>query len=296
MVDFKDVQGMKPDSAISVNRAGVKGVKIPVDIHRGKMSFHLVCLLDLFVNLPDTRKGADMSRAIESITTSARDRGELVSLESFCGIIGVEALKRFDYSEKVQIRLRTELPLTRQSHQGRESTVFYPVEVFHRYTRDGHSLTTITSEILIMNACPCAMETTRELLKQRFGMVQGLPDAYPSVTHNQRNKIRVSLTSSLDPNIDLIDIIETVEESMGGPLLSLLKRVDEGEHVLDAHLKPMFVEDLVRLIAIRIGEKFDKLSKDVLIKISSESEESIHPHNAYAEIETTLDALRHHVQ
>lgn len=296
MIDLKDVQGMKPDSAISVNKAGVKGVKIPVDIHRGKINFHLVCVIDLFVNLPNTRKGADMSRAIESITISARDHGELISLESFCELIGTEALKRFNYSDRVEIRLRTELPLTRQSHQGRESTVFYPVEVFHQQERGGHSSTTITSEILIMNACPCAMETTRELLKQRFEDVQSLPDTYPSITHNQRNRIRVSLTSSSDSNVDLIDIIETVEESMGGPLLSLLKRVDEGEHVLKAHLKPMFVEDLVRLIAIRIGEKFDKLDPDVIIKISSESEESIHPHNAYAEIQTTLGALRQHVQ
>lgn len=291
MVNFKDVQGMKPDSAISVNKAGVKGVKIPVDIHRGIIDFHLVCILDLFVNLPDTRKGADMSRAIESIMNSTKDHGKLHSLESFCAVIGIEALKRFDYSDTVKICLRTELPLTRRSHQGRESTVFYPVEVYHEHSRDGYSSTTITSEILIMNACPCAMETTRELMKQSFGDIEGLPDNYPSVTHNQRNRIKVSLTSIHELNVDLIDIIETVEESMGGPLLSLLKRIDEGEHVLEAHLKPMFVEDIVRHIAMCMNNISDNLEDDVIIKISSESEESIHPHNAYAEIEMTVSQL-----
>lgn len=292
MAAFKDVQSMKPTHAIPVNRAGVKGVKMPIAIHRKGVNFYLVCELDIFVNLPSSRKGADMSRAIEIISTVLNREQNIISLESFCDLLAREALKRFEYSDNVIILLRTELSLNRKSTQGRESIVFYPVEISHSYERNGKAKTTITSQILTMNACPCAMETTRELLRRNFSSLPVLPESLPSITHNQRNRIRVSLTFEDDPKEDLIDIIETVEDSMGGPLLSLLKRQDEGEHVLNAHMKPMFVEDIVRHVTKNFVNKFKNLPGSIVLKISSESEESIHPHNAYAEIESTLEALR----
>ncbi len=52
------------------------------------------------------------------------------------------------------------------------------------------------------------------------------------------------------------------------------------------------MEDVVREILTRILEKYTELPDDVVVTVRSESEESIHKHNAFAERVTTLGELR----
>jgi len=62
--------------------------------------------------------------------------------------------------------------------------------------------------------------------------------------------------------------------------------------VVKAHRNPKFVEDVVREILGRVLERYQELPDDVLVTVRSESEESIHKHNAFAERVTTLGELR----
>jgi GTP cyclohydrolase-4 len=68
--------------------------------------------------------------------------------------------------------------------------------------------------------------------------------------------------------------------------------MDEGMVVLNAHNNPKFVEDVVRDISHQLIDKYADLPDDVVIFIKSESEESIHKHNAIAELCATLGELR----
>jgi GTP cyclohydrolase-4 len=52
------------------------------------------------------------------------------------------------------------------------------------------------------------------------------------------------------------------------------------------------VEDVVRDILSNILKKYGNLPDDTLLVVRSESEESIHKHNAYAERVTTLAELK----
>ncbi|MCK5458920.1 MAG: GTP cyclohydrolase I FolE2, partial [Thermoplasmatales archaeon] len=62
--------------------------------------------------------------------------------------------------------------------------------------------------------------------------------------------------------------------------------------VLKAHEKPKFVEDVVRDMLSAVLNKYKGLPNDVIVIARSESEESIHKHNAFAERVTTLGELR----
>ena len=59
-----------------------------------------------------------------------------------------------------------------------------------------------------------------------------------------------------------------------------------------AHLNPKFVEDVVRDILAKILKSYTDLPDEVIVTVRSESEESIHKHNAFAERVTTLGELR----
>ena len=67
-------------------------------------------------------------------------------------------------------------------------------------------------------------------------------------------------------------------------MYSLLKRVDEKYVTERAYDNPMFVEDMVREVAINLG----RIKKLKWLRVEAENWESIHNHSAYAFLEQTL--------
>ena len=77
------------------------------------------------------------------------------------------------------------------------------------------------------------------------------------------------------------DVIALVESSASSELYSLLKRPDEKAVTERAYENPVFVEDLVRNVALKLNAHPDVS----WYKVEAENYESIHNHNAYASIE-----------
>jgi len=135
-----------------------------------------------------------------------------------------------------------------------------------------------------MTACPCAMEVVRKLDSR---------GKFPVPTHNQRNIGTLMIEVPRDVySVDADDLITVVENSFSSPTYSILKRKEEAELVLSAHKKPKFVEDVVRDMLSMVLRKYKDLPDNVIVIARSESEESIHKHNAFAERVTTLGELR----
>jgi GTP cyclohydrolase IB len=97
--------------------------------------------------------------------------------------------------------------------------------------------------------------------------------------HNQRSIVRVQLRFRKFFWIE--DIISIVESSASGEVYSLLKRVDEKHVTEKAYENPMFVEDVVRSVAVRLN----KDSNFTWYSVEAENIESIHNHSAYAYVE-----------
>jgi GTP cyclohydrolase I len=80
------------------------------------------------------------------------------------------------------------------------------------------------------------------------------------------------------------ELIAIVEQSASSELYALLKRPDEKTVTERAYDNPVFVEDLVRNIALRAREH----PEITWYRIEAENFESIHNHNAFAMIESPL--------
>ena len=76
------------------------------------------------------------------------------------------------------------------------------------------------------------------------------------------------------------ELIEVAETSASSPLFSLLKREDEKYVTELAYENPIFVEDLVRNVALRLKDD-NRIS---WFRVRSINEESIHTHDAFAEV------------
>ena len=76
------------------------------------------------------------------------------------------------------------------------------------------------------------------------------------------------------------ELIEMAEQSGSSPVYPLLKRDDERHVTMQAYDNPVFVEDIVRNVAARLGED----PRIAWFRVHAENHESIHNHNAFAEI------------
>jgi GTP cyclohydrolase-4 len=130
-----------------------------------------------------------------------------------------------------------------------------------------------------------------DILKER-PEVSRWPDGIPIITHNQRNRTTLIVQEPPDHDVEADDLIDIVEESLSAPTYGLLKRPDEGRLVEMAHRNPKFVEDVVREVLDRILRRYPKMPDATWVRVTSEAEESIHKHNAFAERSTTFYELR----
>jgi len=119
----------------------------------------------------------------------------------------------------------------------------------------------LSVSVPVITLCPCSREISA------FG------------AHNQRCTVTVQVRYR--ELVWIEELVEIVESSSSGGLYAILKRPDEKQVTEYAYEHPMFVEDVVREVAM----KLDRMEKVTWYSVEAESQESIHNHNAYARLE-----------
>ncbi|MCD6237568.1 MAG: GTP cyclohydrolase I FolE2 [Thermoplasmata archaeon] len=287
--ELPDVQSALSPAHFKITRVGVRGVKKLIHVKRPGMEsvITLPTTLDLFVDLPATQKGSHMSRNIELANeiVETSKKNPVTDLETFCAEVAKSLLKKHSYATFAEVKAVADYFLERVGPAGRRDTEPYKLIAEVHAERDGRVRKLIGVEVIGMTACPCAMEVVRTLIKDsRNALVP---------THNQRN-ISTLMVEVPDDSyfVEANDLIEIVEKSFSSPTYGILKRKEEGKLVIEAHKNPKFVEDVVRDMLTKVLEKYGNLPDDTLVIARSESEESIHKHNAFAERVTTLGELK----
>ena len=97
--------------------------------------------------------------------------------------------------------------------------------------------------------------------------------------HNQRGEVTVAIR--MRKSVWIEDLVAMIESSASSELYALLKRQDEKFVTEHAYENPVFVEDLVRNVALKLNAH----PRVTWYKVEAENFESIHNHNAYACIE-----------
>ncbi len=288
-----DVQNRRIENGFRLTRVGITGVKKPVVVHRNGRENHLTASIDVFVDLPSRQKGSHMSRNVEIITEMIDEgvRRDVRSLEELAGNICRALLERHEYASYAEVLMKADYFLERSTASG--WSTLEPFKLMARATsRRGNGLMKLVGvEVAGMTACPCAMETVTHMLESASpGMLEGRKA--PMISHNQRNITTLMVEVPEHVEVEADDLISIVEGSLSSPTYGILKREDEAKVVLDAHMNPKFVEDVVRDILGKLLEKYRDMPDSVHVTVRSESEESIHKHNAFAERDTTLGELR----
>lgn len=290
-MSLPDVQSLRATRPYKLTRVGVTGVMKPLRISRGGQARQLVGTFDVFVDLPAQQRGTHMSRNIEVVNRLIDEhvRKDSASLEDLVGGIASSLLERHEYAADAEVHVSADYFREQKTPLNKAPTLErYELVASATAKREGENTRSIGVEVVGMSACPCAMEGSRTILTERGHDVAD----FPTITHNQRNRVTLVVESPAGHSLEADDLIDLAEASLSAPTFELLKRGDETALVMLAHENPRFVEDVVRELLHMFVQKYSDLPDDTLVVARSEAEESIHKHNAFAERAATLAELR----
>ncbi|NLM29576.1 MAG: GTP cyclohydrolase I FolE2 [Methanomicrobiales archaeon] len=304
-MELPDVQSSLPEVRINLTRVGVKNVQKLVEVARpGKRPVIFISNFDVFVDLPGSLKGANLSRnfeVIDDVLQQAID-GEVKVIEELCSIVARKLLDRHEYAERTEVRMRSQFMVRRETPVSETSC--HEVVNVHASAiaqrNDGSPIIrkSIGAEVTGMTACPCAQNIMKDHalhVLENLGVADDTIEAFfeevPMATHNQRGRGFLCVETDDDQHVSLEKIIKILKDSMSARIYELLKRGDESYVVMEAHKNPRFVEDCVREMARKVIAQFRGLPGDSVVTIKQTNEESIHQHDAYAERKATIAEL-----
>ncbi len=266
-----ELQDRPPEYPLPVKRVGFRGVARRVTIRSPLGDLQLTVSLDLFVDIPEERKGAHLSRNVDAINLLQAIPEESWSLEGYVDALHSELLDLHPYSASATVTLRTTYwaPARAFGLEGLE-----PVGVRLSVTGTRYSKAYSTSvTVRGMTVCPSAQESVSEMLRQEG----------PSPSHVQKVLLRGAIRVPKLVVMRIEDIATCLWSSLSAPSFTLLKKQQEARLVISAFQNPKFAEDVVREATARLWCRFKEvLPQNSMIKAEVLSLESIHPQNVYA--------------
>ncbi|MDH7593753.1 MAG: GTP cyclohydrolase MptA [Methanomicrobiales archaeon] len=305
-----DVQSSSPSVRINLTRVGVKNVKKLIEVSRPKKRpIIFISNFDVYVDLPKSLKGANLSRNFEVIDEVLQEaiEGQVKEVEQLCSQVAIKLLDRHEYADRTEVLMKSQFMIKRETPVSQtrchEVVMVHARSVAVRNEPRPYVRKSIGAEVTGMTACPCAQNIMKERAitsLRELGMEEGKIERFlkevPMATHNQRGRGFLCLETDDVDYVSLEKIIDILKGSMSARIFELLKRGDESHVVLEAHKNPRFVEDCVREIAKKVVNEFSHLPGDAVVVIRQTNEESIHQHDAYAERRATLAELRMEIQ
>lgn len=251
-----DKQSERDTRELRIDKVGVRGLKFPVQVKdKARKIQNTVATIGMFVDLPKEFKGTHMSRFIEVLNA----HGNVIHVENIPNIL--HSLQKKLNSTASHIEIEFPYFMSKKSPVSRGESLMDYIARFDAAAIHGKIDFVLTVKTNVTTLCPCSKAIAK------YG------------AHNQRGEVTVALRFSRPVWIE--EVVAMIERSASSELYALLKRQDEKAVTERAYENPVFVEDLVRNVAL-------KLNAHPLVtwyKVEAENFESIHNHNAYACIE-----------
>ena len=253
---MQDKQNERDHRELRIDKVGVRGLRFPIQIRdKARSTQNTIATIGMFVDLPKEFKGTHMSRFIEVLNA----HGSIVNVENITDIL--HAMQKKLHADTAHLEMEFPYFMTKKAPVSKMEGLMDYTARFDA-TAIGSEIDFVLTVITpVTTLCPCSKAISQ------YG------------AHNQRGNVTVQLRST--KAIWIEDVIAIVESSASSELYSLLKRQDEKSVTERAYEHPVFVEDLVRNIAVMANED----PRIVWYRVEAENYESIHNHNAYAMIE-----------
>ncbi len=255
--ELPDIQSLQDSRKIAIDRVGVSHVRHPVVVtDTDGTSQPVVATFRMTVSLPGDVKGTHMSRFLQVLSEHQETLGP-GRLDHL-----VRDLRSTLDAEIAQVDMDFPWFISKPAPiTGEVGLIEYQVSLGIESGPDDRTRRFLTVAAPATSLCPCSKEISS------FG------------AHNQRCELTARIESK-EP-VGIAELGRQLESAASCEIYSVLKRPDEKYVTEAAYENPKFVEDIIRDLAIKL-ENDDRIC---FFRINSENFESIHEHNAWAEIE-----------
>ena len=270
---------------------GMQGIDLPVVLDESGERQTVHARADVHVDLPQPQvKGIHMSRLyrlLESLGEGAplapgRLRAvlqEMVDSHADCGSQSARLALQFDF-------LTRRPALVTEGLAGWKS---YPVRLQASLSRGVFQLN-LRVAVGYSSTCPCSAALARQLVQQAFlqtfagqtlsaAQVASWLETHATLAtpHSQRSEAEVDVTlEEAASGLGLLSLVDEIEQALGTPVQTAVKRADEQAFAALNGQNLMFVEDAARRIQSAPG--LAGLQPQVFVRHI----ESLHPHDAVA--------------
>jgi len=240
----------------NIQVVGIKNIQLPIRVREKSGGFqNTVGTVSLQVSMPGERRGS----CVTVFTTALNKYMDAISINNFSKLL--QEVKETLNAESAELTMdfpyfiEKKAPVT-----GTRGLMEYRCTFTDGTGAEGDFILSV--QVPVTTLCPCSKEISE------------------AGAHNQRAE--VSLNVKFSRFIWVEDLIEMIEQSASCELYSLLKRPDEKFVTEQAYKNPMFVEDVVRKVAVTALNHPDI----TWFSAGVESFESIHKHSAYAYVDS----------
>jgi len=258
-----DVQNHTDSRRIPIDQVGVSDLRYPIIVLDQKQEWqHTIANIAMSVSLPHHFKGTHMSRFVEILNLH---RGE-ITMRTLPEIL--HDLKKTLKAEIARVELAFSYFMERAAPVSKAKGLMEYECTFTGESAAKEDDFIFGVRVPVTSLCPCS---------------KAMSDAS---AHNQRGYVTIDVRPTRDDSgqmqfIWIEELIEIAEKSASAPVYSLLKRVDEKFVTDQAYANPVFVEDIVRNVAVRMQQD----SRVAWFQVKAINHESIHNHSAFARIE-----------
>lgn len=279
-MDPVEVQDMPPSIPLPLGWVGFRGVKVRLSLDTPEGPMVLDLSVDSTVSLGSQMRGAHLSRNIEALLLALEPRRVYKSIEEYLDSVVRNLLELHVYSEWARATASTTLYVNLE-HAGIRGVEPVEARVSSTLSRSGDRTVEVSASVYGMTVCPSAMETSAS----RLGVLPG----GVSISHSQKARL-TGVISYRSGFIRIEEVARALWSSFSAPTFTFLKRADEARLVEAAHRNPQFAEDVARRAMFNLYTlaKNHGLPDDARIEVVVESLESIHPHNVYVYMASTL--------
>jgi len=253
---LEDKQSERDHRELRIDKVGVRGLRFPIQIRdKAHDVQNTIATIGMFVDLPKEFKGTHMSRFVEVLNA----HGNVVHVDNIPDIL--RSMQKKLHARTSHLEMEFPFFLEKKAPVSGLAGLMDYTAKFDATAREKEVDFVLMVRANVTTLCPCSKAISRH------------------GAHNQRGEVTVQVRF-IRP-IWIEDLISLIEASASAELFSLLKREDEKAVTERAYENPVFVEDLVRNVALRLNAHPDVS----WYKVEAENCESIHNHNAYASIE-----------
>ena len=277
-----------------IDSVGMQGIAIPLHV-LGKRGERIAsqAKVDVTVSLDHPNaKGIHMSRLYSLLQRYLSNQD--LHKSALVSLMNALIESQDGLSNSAQLNLHFDLTVSRPALISRMSGYqSYPSSLCVRRSPERYEAQ-LKLRVPYSSTCPCSASLSRQALSDAFvqqfegkdlsleemGAWLASKQASIATAHAQRSFADITLDLSDNEIPDFIGIIDLIENALGTPLQTAVKREDEQAFAKRNAENLMFVEDSVR----RLHEALSTYYQATYFRVKVEHQESLHTHDAIAEL------------